>query len=147
MKLVVIESPLAGDFARNARYAKLCMLDAFRRGEAPFASHLLYTQMLNDEIPTDRKLGMAAGFAWGAVAELAVVYRDLGVSEGMRQGIENHVFQGTPVEYRVLPPDLMELLDRPRSLGDQVRPTSGFEPSKEPHDSYAAWLRRINGFF
>jgi hypothetical protein len=39
-------------------------------GEAPIASHLLYTQpgVLRDEIPEERRHGIDAGLAWGAVA-------------------------------------------------------------------------------
>jgi hypothetical protein len=39
-----------GDLRRNIRYAQLCVLDCLQRGEAPFASHLLYTQVLDDGI-------------------------------------------------------------------------------------------------
>jgi hypothetical protein len=125
MKRVVIESPLSGDFARNKRYACLCMHDCLRRGEAPYASHLLMTQLLDDEVPGHRALVMKVGFAWGEVAELAVVYQDLGISGGMRVGIEHHTYQGTKIEYRQLPDDLMALLDKP---GGVVRPTKGFGP-------------------
>ena len=39
MKLVIVESPFAGDTERNIRYARACLADCLRRGEAPFASH------------------------------------------------------------------------------------------------------------
>lgn len=127
MKRVVIESPLSGNWDRNIRYAKLAMVDSFRRKEAPYASHLLYPFILNDEIPFDRKLGMAAGFAWGETAELAAVYIDLGeLTPGMRAGVEHHQYQGTPVEFRHLPADLMALLDNPRAVDGVVRATQGF---------------------
>lgn len=125
MKRVVIESPLSGDFARNIRYARLCALDCLRRGEAPYASHLLYTQILDDARPEDRKLGMSAGFAWNGAAELAAVYTDLGISGGMRAGIESHERCGTPVEIRSLPPELMAELDAPDK---SIRPTEGIVP-------------------
>lgn len=57
---VQLESPYAGDVARNRMYARRAMLDCLRHGEAPFASHLLYTQVLDDTIPEDRELGMSA---------------------------------------------------------------------------------------
>lgn len=112
MRLVVVESPYAGDVERNVRYARLCLRDCLIKGEAPFASHLLYAQegVLKDEIPAERKLGMEAGFAWGFVADAVVVYTDLGVSEGMREGIVRAEFEGCPVERRTLPPELMALL-------------------------------------
>ena len=53
--LVLLESPYAGDIEANLSYARACMRDCFERGEAPFASHLLYTQMgvLDDTIPAE----------------------------------------------------------------------------------------------
>jgi len=74
------------------------------RGESPIASHLLFTQegVLNDKIPEERKLGIEAGLAWGAVAEKTVVYTDLGISEGMERGIERAEKEGRPVERRAL---------------------------------------------
>lgn len=73
---VIIERPLAGDFPRNQIYARWCMLDSLRRGEAPFASHSLYTQMLNDEDTEEREIGIDAGFAWAA-GVARVYYVDL----------------------------------------------------------------------
>lgn len=99
---VVIESPYAGDVDANVQYARACMTDSLRRGEAPFLSHLLYTQGLNDNIPEQRAQGIAAGFAWGDVADLVAVYTDRGISSGMDQGIARWRARGTPVEMRKL---------------------------------------------
>ena len=57
MQRVIIESPYAGDVERNVRYARAAMADCLKRGEAPFASHLLYTQegVLDDDIPGERQ--------------------------------------------------------------------------------------------
>lgn len=45
---VVLESPYAGkdkeEVERNTRYARACVRDCIIHGDAPFASHLLYTQ-------------------------------------------------------------------------------------------------------
>ena len=91
MRRVVIESPFAGGIARNLDYLRACMADCLRRGEAPFASHGLYTQpgVLDDNDPEQRKLGIAAGFAWRAMADATVVYTDLGVSRGMVEGLKH----------------------------------------------------------
>lgn len=124
MKRVVIESPLSGNFARNIRYARLCALDCLRRGEAPYASHLLYTQMLDDKNPEHRKLGMEAGFAWNAVAEVCAVYQDLGVSGGMKLGIQVHSSNNIPIEHRNLPPDLLAELD---GATTEMRSTEGID--------------------
>lgn len=106
MKLVVIETPFAApteDLRElNADYLKAAMLDSLDRGEAPYASHALYTQFLDDDIPGERRLGMEAGFAWGARADEIVVYTDLGISRGMREGIARALASGKHVEYRSL---------------------------------------------
>ena len=108
MKLVILESPYAGDVENNVAYARACMADCLHRGEAPFVSHLLYTQpgVLNDTIPEERKLGMEAGFEWRRVAELTVVYTDNGISGGMQEGIDRSITMGIPVEYRAILADL-----------------------------------------
>lgn len=104
MRLVIVESPFAGDVNRNVTFARDCLADCLARGEAPFASHLLYTQpgVLRDEIPEERARGMVAGFAWGDVAHATVVYTDLGISEGMQKGINRAKNLGRPVEYRTI---------------------------------------------
>lgn len=108
MRLVVVESPYAGADAEevelNVEYARACLADCLRRGEAPYASHLLYTQpgVLDDRSPEERRLGMAAGFAWGAQAESVVVYVDRGVSPGMVEGVRRARWAGRPVEFRSL---------------------------------------------
>ncbi len=105
MKLVVIESPLSGDVAKNVRYAKACMRDSLERGEAPYASHLLFAQegILDDTVHNERRLGMEAGFAWGAVAAVRAVYWNLGVSRGMEEGIRLARIAGQEVDFRRLP--------------------------------------------
>lgn len=107
MKLVILESPYAGDIdARtlNVEYARRALRDSLLRGEAPIASHLLYTQpgVLRDEVPEERHHGITAGLAWRKVAEASVVYTDLGVSPGMEYGIAAAREAGIPVEYRTI---------------------------------------------
>lgn len=104
MKLVIIESPYAGDVEKNIEYARKCVRDSLMRGEAPIASHLLYTQdgILDDNIPEQRKLGIDAGLAWRKVAELSAVYCDLGISRGMEYNINAAVSSGLPIEKRYI---------------------------------------------
>ena len=104
MEKVIIESPFAGDVKRNIDYARQCMKDCLLRGEAHYASHLLFTQpgILDDKIPEERLWGIKAGFLWGELASKTVVYTDLGISEGMKLGIENAKKQGRIIEYRKL---------------------------------------------
>lgn len=102
MRLVILESPFAGDTVRNSTYGRACVRDSLLRGEAPIASHLLYTQpgILDDNKIDDRKLGIEAGLAWKRVAYASVVYTDLGISHGMKYGIEQAEAAGVPIEYR-----------------------------------------------
>lgn len=102
MRLVILESPFAGDVERNTRYARAALRDALGRGDAPIASHLLYTQpgVLDDDVPAERQWGIDAGLAWRRVAEATVVYQDLGISPGMRYGVLAAEASGIPVEYR-----------------------------------------------
>jgi len=88
---VIIESPYSGDVEKNLEYARRCLSDSLSREEAPFASHLLYTQVLNDEIQDERLLGMKNAFMWYKYADLMAVYIDLGISKGMLEGIEKHI--------------------------------------------------------
>lgn len=104
MELVLVESPYAGNVALNLDYLKTAMRDCFRRGEAPFASHMLYTQVLDDEKPDERTQGIEAGLAWGAMATKTVVYTDLGISTGMHFGIQRAHKEGRPVERRSIQP-------------------------------------------
>lgn len=97
---VIIESPYAGDFKRNEAYAKRCMKDSLDRGEAPFVSHLLYTMVLDDTNPKDRKLGMKAGFDVLRKSDYSAVYDDYGISNGMREGIELAQSLDHAIEYR-----------------------------------------------
>ncbi len=103
-RLVILESPYAGEVTTNEDYARDCMRDSLLRGEAPYASHLLYTQpgVLDDDVPNERSLGIAAGFAWRRVAQATVVYTDLGISHGMELGIADAKTRGVPVEFRQL---------------------------------------------
>lgn len=102
MKRVILESPFAGDVERNINYARKCVHHSLSLGEAPIASHLLYTQegVLDDNIEFERMWGINAGLAWKEVADLHVFYVDYGMSRGMEYAMkyatENHI----PVEIR-----------------------------------------------
>jgi hypothetical protein len=106
-RLVIVESPFAGDVRRNLRYLRACLRDSLLRGEAPYASHAIYTQpgVLNDDDPEDRKLGMSAGFAYRDAVDVSIVYTDLGITPGMQAGIEDSAMKGRTTEYRSLGPD------------------------------------------
>jgi hypothetical protein len=112
VRRVIVESPFAGKSPeaaeRNLRYLRACLRDCLLRGEAPFASHAIYTQpgVLDDAIPAEREHGIQAGFAWRSAADATVVYEDLGISGGMAYGIDHAnelaKVEGHDVEFRTL---------------------------------------------
>jgi hypothetical protein len=108
MRLVVVESPYAANEHRtleqHREYLRLAMADCIRRGESPMASHHLYPEILDDNTPYERALGIRAGLAWGAHAELVAVYSQLGVSPGMKQAIDYYKAQNKPIEWRAVDP-------------------------------------------
>lgn len=103
-KMVMLESPYAGFVEDNIEYAQICMHDSIMRGEAPFASHLLYTQpnVLNDNIPCERILGMKAGMEVATRCDASVFYLDRGVSSGMKYGYASAREAGRPIIIRSL---------------------------------------------
>ena len=103
-RLVILESPYAGDVDQNIAYARAAMRDSLDRGEAPLGTHLLYAAsgVLDDADASQRAVGIEAGLAWGGAAVATVVYHDLGISSGMSDGIAHAKTHGRPVEYRTL---------------------------------------------
>lgn len=108
MKLVMIETPLMANammtMEQHLEYAKECMKHSLSKGEAPFAMHLLYTQVLNDTKLEDRMLGLNCGHAWAAKADLVAFYLDYGFSSGMHRAHTQAQKLGIAVEYRLLKP-------------------------------------------
>lgn len=113
---VILESPYAGDVKRNVDYAWRCVIDSCRRGEAPFASHLLYTFAVDTsryareghgggddpEHWLTREAGLQRCEAWRRVAAKTVFYVDLGWSSGMLRAMAHAEQLGQTVEIRTL---------------------------------------------
>ena len=117
----IIESPYAGTnhpisselgVALHLRYLRACMRDSLLRGEAPYASHGLYTQpgVLEDLVPEERKMGIEAGFAWREHADVTAIYTDMGISSGMRLGAEHAQKSGARIEERSISPEALLLV-------------------------------------
>ena len=104
--LVIIESPFRGNKnfgqEQNSVYARLCLFDSLKRGESPFASHLLYTQVLNEQDLSQRTMGMKRAFKWYRHANLMAVYGDHGITQGMRKGIRVAKYYNIKIEHRSL---------------------------------------------
>lgn len=104
MHIVCVESPFkpsAADIAtyedrfseaellrQNIVYARLAVLNSLSRGEAPFASHLLYTQVWSEQDDL-RAAGIKAGIEMHHRCDTVALYVDLGVSSGMRAADKN----------------------------------------------------------
>lgn len=85
----ILETPYAGDIEANLEYARACMKDMLDRGEVPFASHLLYTQVLDDTNEEERNLGILTGFKLKFVEGASTVfYIDKGISPGMKRALD-----------------------------------------------------------
>ncbi len=111
MKRVIVESPYAGDIELNTLYAQFACHDCLvNHNEAPYASHLLYTQpnILRDQVEGERELGIKAGFDWREAAEQSNFYVDLGITIGMRLGMEDCEVKGKSFGSRHLPKELWE---------------------------------------
>lgn len=109
---VLIESPVftrddgarcsPAEVERNMRYLRRAALDSLRRDEDPYASCLIYPQVLDDATPEERKRGIEAGLNWGEAAAKVVFYADHGGSDGVRQGLDRHRERGVEVEQRLI---------------------------------------------
>ncbi len=102
VSLVILESPYAGEVEENLAYARRCALDCALRGEASQASHLYYTQFLDDTVPGQRELGIRLGLAWTRVADYSVFYTDRGWSTGMLRALDTSWFRRKQIYVRAL---------------------------------------------
>lgn len=104
IRCVVVESPFAANQARTKQqhraYLFAAMADCIRRGESPIASHHWLPEILNDDGPYERQLGIRLGIAWGERADAIGIYSQLGVSSGMRQAISEYKARGKVIEWR-----------------------------------------------
>ena len=105
-KVVTLESPYAPNAETGATiethvaYAHRAMRDCIDRGEAPYASHLLYPHVLDEFNPAERALGIQLGYEWMIYADEVVVYTDYGISHGMKAAIEYATANEITVVYR-----------------------------------------------
>ncbi|HEX3029093.1 MAG TPA: DUF4406 domain-containing protein [Clostridia bacterium] len=61
MKIIYIASPYAGDVKNNIEFAIEACQYVITTGNAFFCPHLLYPQVLDDNEPEERKLGLNMG--------------------------------------------------------------------------------------
>ncbi|WP_257479071.1 DUF7768 domain-containing protein [Acidipropionibacterium jensenii] len=166
MRTVSIMSPSSGDVRLHMLYARAAVHDALERGEAPFASLLIYTQdfddafashllrtkILNDKTAEERALGIRAGVAMSARCDATAVYTDLGISEGMATGIHEATRAGRPVVHRSIAgwaglrttevPSTYDLNHLPRETLIRLGNENYYEYFQHEHDGWAKlWIR------
>lgn len=100
--VIYVCSPLRAtperSMAQHIEDAKMFMLEVLERGHCPFVPHLLFTQVLNDDVPEHRELGRAAALqAIGACDEVWVFGPR--ISEGMNAEIRLARIRQTPVRW------------------------------------------------
>ena len=86
MKKVYICAPLGGNVAENLEKVKTYAKYALICGTAPVVPHF-YALCLNDNIPKEREIGMAAGLSLLWFCDEMWIFGDE-VSEGMRGEIQ-----------------------------------------------------------
>lgn len=103
MKRIFLCSPWAGATSLNLAYLRLAIRDSLSRGEAPFAPHAIYTQVLDDQKELERSIGFQAGLVWLDCTPYVGCYGDLGISPGMRLELDRAAKLGWVVEMRTVP--------------------------------------------
>lgn len=105
--IVAVESPFGSPDAwvveANKAYARACMRWCLLVGLVPLASHLLYTQMLDDQDPEERRIGIEAGLTVNRHAVCTLAFCDRGLSKGMILGIKRSLSESRPVHSLRLP--------------------------------------------
>jgi hypothetical protein len=133
MPLVAIESPLKANqgYSREQfrRYWQLCIEDAIKyREEEVYCSHWL-ADVLDDENPLERAIGLKIGLRFSAFCDYAAIYTDFGVSEGMKDAMIFYDKIGKRVERRSLRDrDLAEGTDYGERMLKMIRDMAEFDP-------------------
>lgn len=86
-KLVYVCSPYRGETKRNTAYARELTRKVLEYGYTPITPHLYLTQVLDDEKPEERKLGLLAGQELLKHCKYILIGSRYGISEGMQQEI------------------------------------------------------------
>ncbi len=96
--MVYICSPYAGNVAENVRNAQRYSRFAVDKGYLPITPHLLFTQFLDDELRSERDLGMFFGLVLMSKCSEVWVFGDY-ISSGMKTEIEIAQRKGYKVSF------------------------------------------------
>ena len=97
MKLIYVASPYKGDIEKNKEYAKEACRYVLNQGNAFFCPHLLYPQVLDDNHPEERRLGINIGKEFLAKCDELWAFGDH-ISQGMFEEIEFSRKIGIPIK-------------------------------------------------
>lgn len=97
MKKIYVASRFSGDIEANVSAARKYCRIVIDRGYMPMASHLLYPQVLCDDIREERETGMSFGFEMIRMCDEVWVFGP--VSAGMGREIEKAREFNKPVVY------------------------------------------------
>lgn len=95
--LIYVASAYAGDVKGNIEKAKQYCIHVVNEGGIPIAPHLLFTQFLDDSVPSERRLGLHLGLELLKHCTEVWVFGD--VSRGMRQEIKLAEKIGKPIRW------------------------------------------------
>lgn len=93
VKKVYVASKYAGDVEANVMAARAYCRRVIEEGYMPMASHLLYPQFIDDNIPEERRLGMSFGFEMMKLCDEVWVFGAVssGVAEEIVKAEENGI--------------------------------------------------------
>lgn len=86
-QLAFVCSPYRGDKERNMTYVRELLTYAINAGYVPIAPHLLYTQVLNDDVPEERKIGINLCEELIRKSDIVIIGKKYGLSLGMKREI------------------------------------------------------------
>lgn len=98
--VVMIESPYSGDVEANEDYARTALWDSLERGEAPIATHLLWTQVWDDTCEKTRSTALSRCRTLRNRVDNVVFYVDLGFSDGMKRALAECIEDDLSYEFR-----------------------------------------------
>ena len=75
------------ELKRNKKYAEWLTRQVLMNGDSPITPHLYMTKCVDDDIPEERSLGMAAGKELILRSSLVLVGEMYGISQGMAEEI------------------------------------------------------------
>lgn len=102
-KLVYICSPYHGDIKQNHKNAIEYCKYAAQMGAIPLAPHTIFTQYLDDNIPSQRKIGLRMGLELLKRCDELWVFGPM-ITEGMEQEITEANNEQIPLRILSKPP-------------------------------------------